>query len=247
MRCLGNSGIALSCRHLYIDGLFGYRVAKHLVGSRAVSGCVTEIKNLQADCVGNALCLDGEAGLLPVESTALVEDFVSRNARGRAKCDGNNWAIEGVAWEFYQDSLLNLNYWPAFDLARRPRRCNIDGFVSVNYTKTGFGSNTDPSTSEGTTLNNVKITNSMSAFKLNQQMTINNSRRYGIHHAYRGNGPSSGSTNNVDVFTLSDAQWAKILDDQNTLMAAANTEWQTQFQPANVWVPKVISDIMVTQ
>ena len=239
----GNSGIAGSFRHLKIDDLTAERVAKHVVGLRGAGGSILEINRMGADDCGNALDLHNDGSFVDRShpDVAVIKDLIVRNPRGRSKCSGNNFEIYGKNWLFEQSDIVNLNPWPAWDLAKNPRRCLVNGFTARNFWSMGIGMLTDDTTGGDIRFRNVYIDHSLSAIKGQQQFSLEDSIFHRIHHRYRSSGPKF-QANNIDLSFEPDAYWAQLHNDVEEKLAEFNQKHGTKIE-LKYWLPNSVRSL----
>ena len=137
-----------------------------------------------------------------------------------------------------QSNVVNLNPWPAWDMAKNPRRCRIDGFTAINFWSMGIGMLNDPTQGGDIRFNNLYIDNSLSGIKGQQRFSIVDSIFKQVHHRFRSAGPWF-QANNFDVSLQSDDYWAQIYNDIEAKLAAFNQEHNTQIV-LKYWLPNSV-------
>lgn len=242
---IGNTAISGKFLEIEIINCTFNRVAKHCAGIREWGGTTLVIDGMTCDECGNFLDLHGDGGLFAEPDIAVIENITCTNSTGRAKISGNNWDVEATNWSFEQDNEVNLNMYAAFDLARAPRRFDLDGFQTLNYPQMGFRAGSNPGVTPNTTLNDLYVENSLSGVAVAQVMTVTNSTFDGIHHRYRGTTPTESGNSDINVKT--DLEWAQIYDQIELLFAEKRTEWGTSY-PASLsyFVPNEVLELMET-
>jgi hypothetical protein len=240
----GNSAIAGNFRTFIAERITADRVAKHVIGLRGFGGTKAHIGAVVVTNSGNVFDFhnDGDFYDEARPDVAVVRNVYARNIRGRSKVAGNNWSIDGENWWFEQDNVVNLNLYPAFDLAKNPRRFVIDGFVAINFATIGLGTLADAKSGGTIRLSNVTIRNCLAGIKVQQQLTIFDSEFVGTVEPFRGTEPRY-QWNNEIADTSSSATWAVIYGRIDQLYAAKNIAWGTNYS-ADYWVPRTVGLLM---
>ena len=132
--------------------------------------------------------------------------------------------------------------YPAFDLAKNPRRFVIDGFVAINFPTMGIGTLADEVTGGEIRLSNVYIRNSLAAIKVQQTISVVDSQFEGIAYDFRSSLPSY-QDNNTEMPATRGLDWVGIMDRINELFVAKNSQWGTQYVPL-YWTPNSIENLM---
>ncbi len=241
----GNSAIAGWFNTFIGRDISADRIAKHVIGLRGHGGTNADIDGLVVTNSGNVIDFHNDGSFFDAENpdVASLKNLSARNIRGRSKVAGNNWSVDGSNWSFEQDSVVNLNRYPAFDLSKHPRRFVVDGFVAINFPTYGIGTLGDTRTGGDIRFTNVYVRNSLSGIKVQQKISVVDSEFEGVRDRYGSSVPWL-QTNNVDTAIQGDAYWAAIYDQIELLFATKNAEWGTDFVP-RPWVPtsvQILSD-----
>lgn len=240
----GNSAIAGAFRTFIAENTSADRIAKHVFGLRGMGGVKAHINGLKVTHSGNVIDFHNDGAFFDAAhpDVAIVRNIDARNIRGRSKIAGNNWSIYGSNWRFEQDELVNLNLYPAFDIAKNPRRFVVDGFVAINFPTVGIGTLSDSKTDGVIRLKNVYVRNSLAGIKVQQRLAVIDSEFEGAACSFRSSEPWFQS-NLTATAPETNSTWASIYDQITALYARKNVEWGTHFTP-RYWTPTPVRTLM---
>lgn len=246
----GNSGVTANARILVIENCRFYQVSKHCLGIRAGSagGNSTVLKNLTFENSGNALDFHDDVQVRDGREphTARCENLLLRNMRGRTKLNDSNLDLTLINFDAQQDSVTNLDHYPALDVVMRPRALKIVGFNARNYWAHGmrFAQDTTDASGSIDIIDGV-IDNCLNAMTLQQPVNVESMVYRRCNYEYRVMSPVS-EDQNIAIHPGSDLYWAQVLDSCERAMAGFNLAHGTLYT-LSYSVPKDVSDLMETR
>lgn len=244
---LGNSGIAGSFDQLVIRNNKFEQVAKHGIGARSIpTGSTVVIEDNEFVNCGNAWDLHGDAFRYDVPDTAKINRNVVINPRGHTKSSGQNWLIEEMFENrFEQTEFPCMNLWPAWDMARTPRGANIKWLTSIGFPVGGIWTRNDGA-SGPIGIQHALVRDSLPMMMVQSgPITLTDSEAIGAYTLFRSSVPYSW--NNVPSTSPRSAlEWAQIYDTIERKYDAFNALHGTNYNPS-YWVPNKVLDEMETR